>query len=157
MAFFGRGKNKIENSYTLRDMYKSYIKDIDLNSPYYVGYNTYKEIATAYLKQIGEYIYETSLEYRLPHSLGGFQLVKKKRNLDRMFHNSQIDWENTVKYGKKVYHVNEHSDGYRYFFMWNKNGKLLNISRYRFVPTRTNKRKLANYVKTNKRDYFEVK
>ena len=154
--YFGRGKNKIQNAYTLQDMYKAYISKYEEDNPYYVSYDVYKSITTDYFKKVIDILYDQSFDYKLPNNLGRFQIVKKKRNLETcMINPSQIDWENTVKYGKKIYHVNEHSDGYRYYFMWDKKGMLRNITKYRFVPTRANKRKLAYYVKNRIRDYFE--
>lgn len=158
MAYFGRGVNKIQHPYTIQDMYKVYIKDIDEDSPYYVSYKVYKTVLSLYFKKVTDVLFEESLKFKMPNNLGLFQITKKPRNLKTcMTHNSQIDWENTIKYGKKIFHVNEHSDGYRYYFTWEKKGMLKNITKYRFVPTRSNKRKLAYYIKNRIRDYFEVK
>lgn len=153
MAYFSRGKNKVQNPYTIKDFYSQYITENE-----YIDYNIYKKILVSYFKKISNILYEDSLIYYIPNSLGMFQITKKQRNIDTcLFHNSQIDWENTIKYGKKIYHVNEHSDGYRYYFKWFKKGMLRNINCYRFIPTRENKRKLAYYIKNRIRDYFEVK
>lgn len=158
MAYFGRGKNKITGSYTMVDFYKYYIKDISKDDPYYVTYSEYVEIISLYNKAVVDILYDQSLEYKIPHNLGKFRISKKKRNNNHsLSYATQIDWANTVKYGKKIYHVNEHSDGYRYLFTWDKNGQLKNIKSYKFVPCRANKRKLAYYIKNKINDYFEVK
>lgn len=153
MAYFGRGKNKIQDPYTMKDFYKQYIKDYD-----YIDYDTYKLIVNSYFQKVSNSLYDKSMIYKIPNHLGMFQITKKARDIRTcMTLPSQIDWENTVKYGTKIYHVNEHSDGYRYYFKWFKRGMLKNIGAYRFVPSRANKRKLAYYIKNKIRDYFEVK
>ena len=157
MAFFGRGKNKIQNCYTLKDMYARYISKVDKGSPYDIPYSLYKDISVSYYKKLVEHIFNSSLGLKLPFNLGTIQIVKKK-----VFAKSQsklptsIDWENSVKYGKQLFHLNEHSGGFKYLFMWDKHSSTLrNIHKYRFVPTRANKRRLAKYIKGNIRDYLD--
>jgi hypothetical protein len=154
--FFGRGKNKIQNCYLLEDFYKDYLQTID-NEKYSLSYKEYKTILAEYFKGIVDVLYNDCVKFKLPNHLGTFQIVKKKGNAKKTLNNPRsIDWENTHKYGKRVFYVNEHSDGYRYFFTWYKNASLKNITKYRFVPTRTNKRKLAYYIKNRIKDYFEI-
>ncbi len=156
--FFGRYKNKIQNPYTIVDMYKNYISKIDKESVYNIDFKTYSEIVSMYNKIMIENLYDGFIMY-LPYKLGSFQIVKKK-----MYFNTQlnkklgIDWAATVKYGKVIHHTNEHSDGYKFLFHWDKkrSGGIKNINSYRFVPTRTIKRTLASIIKKDKRDYFEV-
>lgn len=154
--FFGRGKNKNQDPYTIPDFYKAYKDKIEKGSPYDVSYNTFRDVLELYYKGIRDIIIDDGLPFKIPCNLGELQVVKKKINYNKMLPSS-IDWVNTLKYGKVIYHLNDHSDNYKYLFMWNRAGaKLKNISKYRFVPTRTNKRKLASYVKNKVRDYFEV-
>lgn len=155
--YFGRGKNKIQNPYTIQDIYKEYIKSIDKDSVYDIPYQQYKNVCVAYYKKVMDYLFDTSLSFKLPHNLGTFQITKKKikaKNIKKLV--NSIDWENTVKYGKQIFHTNEHSGGYRYLFTWDRYpSKMRNIYKYRFVPTRANKRKSAYYIKNKVRDYFD--
>lgn len=155
MAFFGRGKNKIQNPYTITEIYKDYYNSLDKDSTYNIPYSLYRKIIEEYFKEVLNVMFEKSLPVRLPCSLGTFQIVKKKviNNLNRQ---RFINWKDTVHYKKVIYYTNEHSDSYRYYFMWIKDGRTKNISKYRFISTRTNKRKLAYYIKNKIRDYFEV-
>ena len=157
MAFYGRGPNKIQNPYTLREMYKDYISKVEEGTPYYVSYATYVRITTAYFKKVAEVILEESDKFKLISGLGIFQIIKKRIkaiNQTKRFH--CIDWYNSVKYGKKVVHLNEHSGGFKYLFYWNRKGTTTkNALKYRFIPTRTIKRTLAKYIKDKVKDYFE--
>lgn len=156
--FFGRGKNKIQNPYTIQDVYINYLSNCD-NDLYKLKYNIYKNILCDYYKGMIDYLFETSLPYKLPYNLGEFQIIKK-----RTYASSQngrftsIDWSKTNKVGKTVYHLNDHSNGYKYLFTWNKRQcRSKAIRKYRFIPTRANKRKLAYYIKNKIKDYFEKK
>ena len=155
--FFSRGANKVQVGYTLPKMYESYIKDVEVGSPYDVPYSTYVRITTSYIKKLVERLFE-GFKVTLPYRLGYIQIVKKK-----MYFKSQltkgkgIDWEATNKYGKVIHHLNEHSGGYKYLYYWDRRGsKVKNINSYRFIPTRTLKRTLASLIKKDKKDYFEA-
>jgi len=152
-----RGKNKQQNPYTLQDTYKLYLKTVEKNSPYYMSYEKYVSIVSAYLEYIRDTIIDEGLSFKMPCHLGVFRIVKKKIKFSGKLTVNSVDWENTKKYGKMIHYTNEHSDGYKYLFMWDKrNARLKNISKYRFIPTRDNKRTLAKYIKNKIRDYFEV-
>ena len=56
MAFFSRGKNKIQDPYVTKDFYKEYIKDKDKDSIYDVDYKTYVYIVETYYKALVEYV-----------------------------------------------------------------------------------------------------
>lgn len=155
--YYGRGKNKIQNPYTIPDIYPDYKNNVESDSMYDIPYNTYRAVIEMYFKEVLNILFEKSLSFKFPASLGTFQIVKKKRNPKSKLTGSRyINWFDTIKYGKRIFYTNEHSEGFRYFFMWIKDGKTKNISKYKFVPTRTNKRKLAYYIKNRIRDYFEV-
>lgn len=153
--YFSRGKNKITNPYTIQDLYLMYLEDCD-NELYKVEYNIYRDIMCLYYKGIMDYIFETSLPFKLPYRLGHLQIIKKKvyAGSQTKFPTS-IDWTNTIKYDKKIFHLNEHSNGYKYLFTWIREGYApKNLMSYRFIPTRANKRKLAHYIKNKIKDYF---
>jgi hypothetical protein len=154
--FFSRGKNKIQDPYTIPDMYKEYIGRVDSETPYDVSYSVYKEITTRYFKKVANHLFEGG-NFKIPYQLGILQIIKKKIYVSsQVKYASSIDWQKTVKYGKKIIHLNEHSNGYKYLFMWDKAGaKRVNISKYRFVPTRQLKRYLAQLIKSGKKDYIE--
>ena len=129
--FYGRGPNKIKNPYTIPEVYKNYVENIDKNSMYDVPYNTYRAIITSYFKEVVEFLFEKCLPFRFPSNLGTFQIVKKRRSKSKNLSSRYIDWVNTIKYGKVLYYTNEHSEGFRYFFMWIKDARLKNISKYK--------------------------
>ena len=151
--YYSRNKNKVQNPYTTIDFYNAYISDVDINSPYYVEYLEYSNIIKDYMKLLASEIIDNAgiVVYRL----GSLRVVKLNSSLSRN-RKFSMDYSLTQKYGKPIYHLNEHSGGYKYMFKWDKlNSIVKNKSLYRFIPTRTNKRKLAFNIKNSIIDYFE--
>ena len=155
--FFSRGPNKIQNPYTLKDMYDHYYKGLidGENSPLYVPYDIYIKICSEYYIAVMELLLDRGLSYKIPYGMGNIRVAKRKVNL-RTARRIPIDWESTFKYNKKIYCLNEHTDGFRYFFYWSKPNNYKHKYLYRLVFTRQNKRKLAKLIKEYNKDYFEV-
>ena len=153
--FFGRGKNKAQNPYTLKDTYLFYEEEIGSNELYDIEWNLYQEINHEFYKEIVKYIIEEGGVFEMPFRLGKFFILKEKVDLNKLNWHA-IDWAATNKYGKVIYHLNEHTDGYKYSYQWEKkNSRLQNLYFYRLVSTRENKRRLAKLIKTKEYDYFE--
>ena len=154
--YFGRGKNKVQNHYSYIDTYAAYIADIDENSPYYISYPDYVIICRKFYKSIMEEIMENGYTFKMPFNMGKIRIDKQKVRVGKNKRRLAIDWEMTNKHGKVIYHLNEHSSGYKYIFIWQKiTNSLKNKTFYRFVPSRGNKRKLAKMIKSGDYDYFE--
>lgn len=154
--YFSRGLNKIKKPYTINGIYEDYIKDKDKDSPYYITKNEYIEIIEDYTESIVHEIMDKSSIFKMPYRLGTLQIVKLQSSNNRNKKYS-VDFNLTNKYGKTIYHLNEHSDGYKYMFKWCKLKSVVkNKTKYRFVPSRTNKRQLAVNIKTGTIDYFEA-
>jgi hypothetical protein len=67
-----------------------------------------------------------------------------------------IDYKSSKEEGKIIYHLNEHSDGYKYRLYWSKIPKTF-IDRYKYQLSlvRENKRYLAKLI-FNKQDYKNI-
>jgi hypothetical protein len=154
--YFSRGKNKIENPYNIPDAYNFYISDIGNNEIYFVEESDYRKIVNDFYKSIMEGVLKKNVVFKMPFNLGNLRVVKSKISLDRL-NILGVDWKQSVSNGKYIYHLNEHSRGYKYYFFWEKRGrKNKNMFFYRLVLSRTNKRMLAKLIKSNKYDYFEM-
>jgi hypothetical protein len=141
-----RGKAKITNVLTLKHSYKYYIKDIDKESRYYIKEKLYKDICEEFNKLLLFKIIEEGFIFTIPYRLGALSIKKRKTLINNLKHDYNI--YNTK--GLKNEHLNDHSGGYYCRFYWNKqNAIIVNKSNYSFIPTRTNKRYLASYIKEN--------
>lgn len=137
--------HRFKGCLTIRDFYKQYLKDNPKGSDFYVDYKLYRDCWESYTGKTIEYILEGG-DCVLPYRLGIISIVKRKINLN----NLQVDWKATRELGQRVFHLNEHSRGYRYSIRWNKFRCIVpNKTAYRFLPTRTFSRLLAKYIKSN--------
>lgn len=140
-----RGKRK---SKTLVDSYKEFDKSGD--NIYNIDKNTYRNICIDFNEMLVDYIISDAGEVSLPCRLGTLRVKKIKSKKRKM-----VDWKNTKEYGKLIYHLNMHTDGYYYKWHWKKQNALFaNKSVYSFKPLRKYKREVAQLLKENKVDYF---
>lgn len=153
--YFSRGANKVKNPYCLKDMYEDYIKDKEEGTVYHVDYRTYVFLVTEYYKAIGQYILDGGLHI-LPYRMGTLS-VGKSRPKKLTSANTSIDWANSVKYNKQIRYTNDHSNQYKYRFVWSKKDcYVANKTNYRLVFTRTLKRELAKRIKSGEYEYFTI-
>lgn len=153
--FFGRGKNKVQNPYTLKDMFTFYKNEVEGSKLYDIEYSEYVDIVTSFYKTMMDHILLEAGKFYMPYGFGDISIIKFKQNINTIDH-KQLDWKATNEVGKRVYHLNEHSKGYRYLFQWDKfKSRIKKLYLYRFQLTRTNKRRLAQLVKSDKYDYYE--
>lgn len=150
-----RGENKVKDSYTFKHMYEDYIADKVSYSPYYISKEEYRSIVSDFIKEMMNYVLYEAGTLKMPHRLGNIRVIKIDQRHKRKRRLS-VDFYLTNRYGKTIYHYNEHSDGYKYMFKWDKRNSILpHKSFYRFIPTRRNKRTLAYIIKNKIADFFE--
>ena len=139
-------KNK--QSYTIYDIYNNYDKRKD------VPYSIFKSVIDKLNQDILTTLYNGQ-DYVLPQLLGSVQIVKYKPK----HYNSKslsIDFNESKKLDKRIYHLNEHSNGYKFRLYWSKLPfSFTNRYKYQLCFTRANKRKLAQLIFNNK-DYLDI-
>tara|TARA_R110002012_G_scaffold263322_2_gene446046 strand:+ start:1338 stop:1844 length:507 start_codon:yes stop_codon:yes gene_type:complete len=156
-----RGPRKVKVDYGRVPMYKAYLKD---NKEDKTEYSVYSKVLNCFNKKISEKIMKESFEYIIPYRLGIIRIKKykpsikidKDGNLD--YKGLSPNWKATKELWEKdeeakktkkiVFHINDHSDGFNYKWHFsNYRSNCENRSVYSFVPTRTNKRTLAELIK----------
>lgn len=151
--YFGRGKNKIQDLYSIHDVYDYYTDGVE--ETYKVEFELYKEVVSAFYKEIMYEVLNNGYEFKFPFRLGSLHIIKRKIKINGLTRFG-IDWVETVKLKKRVYHLNPHSKGFVDRFKWEKHNALVpNLYFYKFVASRDNKRMLAKIIKGRKSDYFE--
>lgn len=149
--------SRIKGAKTLKDSYKFYTEELTEGSAFHVEYATYKNVCVDFNKMICKYILEEAGEFELPYRMGTLRIKKTKMDYSNKNH-MRPDWKKSKELGKKVYHLNDHTGGFRYRWAWNKSNVVTVGKRlYSFYPTRTNKRTLASLLKDEdiNIDYFE--
>ena len=138
---------KSKQSLTFRDMYRT--MSIEVN------YSLYKRILDEMCAVILEYVLERSEGFKMPYGLGFIQIGKYKPKTltpDSL----SVDYKASKEYDKRIYHLNEHSDGYKYRLYWSKIPRTFpDRYKYQLSLVRANKRKLAQLI-FNKHDYIDI-
>ena len=141
--------HKIRNrkqSYTTYDIYNNYDKRDQ------IPYSTFRGIVDKLNDSILS-VLQNGQNYKLPCSLGTVQIVKYKPK-EYNKHSLSIDFNESKKLDKRIYHLNEHSNGYKYRLYWSKIPKTFSDRyKYQLMFTRANKRNLAKLIFKNK-DYI---
>ena len=98
-------------------MYKTYHK-INKDVPYV----RFKRILDECNKNILDIILNRSEVFKMPFGLGIVCICtyKPKTFTDKSL---SVDYKASAEYGKRIYHLNEHSDGYKYRLFWSKQKK----------------------------------
>ena len=67
-----------------------------------------------------------------------------------------VDYKASKEYDKRIYHLNEHSGGYKYRLYWSKIPRVFpDRYKYQLGFVRQNKRRLAQLI-FNKQDYIDI-
>ena len=123
--------------------------------PIDIDYLTYKRILDAMCKFILKHVLNGSEGFKMPYGLGFIQVGKylPKQLTPKSL---SIDYKATREYGKKIYHLNEHSDGYKYRLYWSKIPQTFpDRYKYQLSFVRQNKRRLAKLI-FDKKDYLDI-
>lgn len=140
-----------KQSATIRDMYAQYHKD-NKND---VSYNTFKTILNEFNSELKNCLLESSEGFKMPFGLGYVQIVKYKPK-SYIRKSLSIDYKSSAQYGKIIYHLNEHSNGYKYRLYWSKIPQTFpDRYKYQLQLVRQNKRHLAQLI-FNHKDYINV-
>lgn len=123
--------------------------------PIEVSYFAYKRILEQMCKVIVDYVLNSSDGFKMPFGLGFIQIGKyrpKQYTQDSL----SVDYKASKEYNKRIYHLNEHSDGYKYRLYWSKVPRTFpDRYKYSLCLVRDNKRKLAQLI-FNKKDYINI-
>lgn len=179
MLRFLRGKRKVKADYMLDDAYKFYKRKYKDNTP--VSKSVFRSILKECYPEIVKLIVLNNMQFRMPANLGLIyvrkKLVQPKLSEDGKLITKRlsIDWKKTKQYWEKLYEgktpdeiaemkdkplireLNEHTDGYRVHWFWDRTRSLLTNAKYYFFDmTRTHNQFLSHSVKTiNNLNFYE--
>lgn len=123
--------------------------------PVEVNYGLYKRVLEEMCNVILEHVLNASDGFKMPFGLGFIQVGKyKPKVLNEQ--SLSIDYKSSKEYDKHIFHLNEHSDGYKYRLYWSKLPRTFpDRYKYQLNLLRKNKRKLAQLI-FNKHDYLDI-
>jgi hypothetical protein len=98
-------------------------------------YKKYKKVLTTFFYELSRAILYDRYEYKLPYGGGTIRVAKNPPSKKV----KKLDYAHFNKTGEKRFHLNRHTNGYYFFFYWNKkNCKWPNFNIYKFKVTRGN-------------------
>lgn len=102
-----------------------------------------------------KYVLDDSRGFKMPYGLGFIQVGKyRPKKLDDK--SLSVDYKASKEYNKRIFHLNEHSDGYKFRLYWSRVPQTFpDRYRYQLNLVRRNKRKLAQLI-FNKHDYIDI-
>lgn len=128
-----------------------------------ISYDQFSKILRTCNEMIIENVLETGEKFRLPHGFGDIAIHKWKPKRWRtrpdgvQFNNLSIDWKKTKELGKHVYHLNYHTSGYKFRWVWFRGkASFKHKDIFSFKPNRVPSRKLAQYLKLTNSPYIEL-
>lgn len=140
-----------KKSVTIRDMYEQYVQENDVD----VSYSRFKRILDRFNEIVKDSLLEGSEGFKMPFGLGYVQIVKyKPKSYTKK--SLSVDYKSTKELGKTVYHLNEHSNGYKFRLFWSRLPQTFpDRYRYQLSLVRANKRHLAQLI-FNNHDYINI-
>ena len=91
----------------------------------------------------------------MPYGLGLIQVGKYKPK-EYNSKSLSVDYKSSKDLGVRIYHLNAHTDGYKYRLYWSKIPRTFpDRYKYQLGFVRQNKRKLAQLI-FNKQDYIDI-
>jgi hypothetical protein len=120
----------------------------------------YGSIVRSFNTALAEHILTTGQRIRLPFGLGELSISKYKPKRHKTFTGKSglpvtiiglpIDWQKTRSAGHLVYHLNAHTDGYRFRWKWFAATAKFDSARcFSFKANRAPSRRLAQLLKTD--------
>ena len=123
--------------------------------PIEVDYGLYKRILDEMCRIILDAVLNSSDDFKMPYGLG-FMQVGKYRPKTLSGESLSVDYKASREYDKRIYHLNEHSNGYKYRLYWSKIPRTFpDRYKYQLCFVRQNKRRLAQLI-FNKQDYLDI-
>lgn len=103
----------------------TYNKFCELHPDIKITYKDYKGIILDYNNSILRHILDTGDTINLPWGIGPISIIKYKRKIEKIIsedgqerYNYNINWPETRKAGKYIYHFNLHTGGFNYTWFW---------------------------------------
>ncbi len=144
-----------------RENYERFLKENNMSS-IELSYKKFSKNLEVCNWMFIEYALRTGQKVTFPHGFGAGCVNKRmlKRYVEhdgKRYINLRVDWNKTRLIGKKVYHTNEHTDGYNYKWLWDKKYATFTLSdTYIFKPCRYASRAIAKYLKRPNSQYKDL-
>jgi hypothetical protein len=143
-------RSKVDYSQTSR---KTYDRFRDEHPEIKLSYLEFVNIIYTFNYGFRDYLLETGMKGKLPWGIGDFAVSKRKPRTKKILEDGYelitlpIDWVKTRAAGKKIYHFNRHTEGFKFRIKWFiKSSRFLNSEIWSFKPSRITSRLITHYI-----------
>lgn len=131
--------------YGLKELYDYYITRCKEEGKSFVKRRVYNKILKTYNKETLLCIFTEGYQEDMHFGLGYLSLAKRKNTKNV----KKIDYENSKKFNKTIFHDNSKTMNYYYCMFWNK-GRVINDQYYQFRLSDNNRSLLSKLIKEGK-------
>jgi nucleoid DNA-binding protein len=153
---------KVEYRSASREVFKRFC---EAHPDVKISFAEWAKIIYTYNYLFRDHVLESGDRVKMPNGLGLFAINKKKIKTYKNFKdkngkpyvNLRIDWAMTKKAGKRVYHMNKHTDGHSYKWLWlSKEARFFLSDIWNFTAARKSSRLLGTYLKKPNSIYAQL-
>lgn len=145
-----------------RETYKRFCEE---NHSIKLSYNEWCNILYTFIYNFRDHMLNTGERAKLLHGIGDFAVSKKKpkrivtdRETGEEHVNLPIDWPKSRKAGKHIYHMNYHTEGFKFKWRWFvETARFFKHDIWVFRPSRISSRLIAHYIKQDPSVQYKYK
>lgn len=153
-------RSKVDYSQTSKSTYKQFCEEYPEIS---ISYLEFINIIYSFNYAFRDYLLETGMKGKLPWGIGDFAVSKrkpyrhKKLKDGREVLNMPIDWKKSREKGKRIYHFNAHTEGFKFRIKWfKKSPRFIYSEIWNFKPSRITSRLIKHYIEQgHQHRYYE--
>jgi hypothetical protein len=128
-----------------------------------LSYVEFQNIIYSFNEGFRDYLMETGMKGKLPWGFGDFAVTKRKPRIKKILEDGSeiislpVDWKKTREAGKKIYHLNSHTEGFKFSIKWFLDSRRFKYSEiWTFKPSRTTSRLIRHYIQQgHQHRYYE--
>lgn len=116
-------------------------------------YQQWASIIYTFNYNFRDHLLESGERAKMPWGFGDFMVAKKKKKRYKTLPdgtervNLSINWKATREEGKYIYYLNDHTEGYNFYWRWEpKSARFYNSSIWYFKPSRISSRLITHYL-----------
>ena len=118
-----------------------------------VSYTEWCNILYTFNYAFRDYCLETGHKIKFPYGFGEFCITKYKPKRFKITPQGQeviglpVDWKRTREVGKKIYHMNFSTEGFKFRWYWdNRQARFAKAEIWSFKPSRVSSRLIKHYI-----------
>lgn len=117
-----------------------------------ISYRKWCDVIYSFNYGFRDYLLETGKKVPFPCGFGHFAVCKFKPKRTKLVDGQEyislpVDWKKTREHGKKIYHLNYDTEGFKFRWLWFRtSARFQSAGVWNFKPSRVTSRLLKHYI-----------